>query len=159
MLFRQKKSVIFHCLRHPSGQIKVNLWFRTGRDLCLKNTDEVEHVKKKLVLICHNCFSVHLAMHFKISEVGDNKIIHDLILINIYLQTLLCEIKSMIQFSWLWKLVGHRISQHICTDFPGQFPTQQHKIFKYLESISLGFWFVIALYISTEYLNLSLIYF
>lgn len=115
--------------------------------------------EKKLVLICHNCFSVHLAMHFKISEVGDNKIIHDLILINIYLQTLLCEIKSMIQFSWLWKLVGHRISQHICTDFPGQFPTQQHNIFKYLEGISLGFWFVIALYISTEYLNLSLIYF
>lgn len=46
----------------------------------------------------------------------DNEIIHDLIVF-IYLESLLCEIKMMIQFSHLGKLVEHHSSLYNCSDF------------------------------------------
>lgn len=87
MFFRQKNSVIFDCLRHPSGKIKVSLLPRTGRHFYLNNIDEEKHVEleKACVYLSQMFFSVQLAMHLQISKVSDNKIIHYLILSYIYL--------------------------------------------------------------------------
>lgn len=112
---------------------------------------------EKTFFVTNEVFSVQLATHLQTRKVGDNKIIHDLIVL-IYLESLQCEIKMIIQFSYLGNLVEHHTNLYNCSDFSSSFSINS---IKYASTwrVPQGFEFLIGLYVSTEISNSFIVLF